>query len=34
MDRGDEEFLTARETQNFLFPDIERHLSAAAGLRS
>jgi 1,4-alpha-glucan branching enzyme len=33
MDRGDEEFLTARETQNFLFPDIERHLSAAAGLR-
>jgi 1,4-alpha-glucan branching enzyme len=32
MDRADEEFLAARETQNFLFPDIERHLSAAAGV--
>lgn len=34
MDRADEEFLAARETQDFLFPDIERHLPAAAGLRS
>lgn len=32
MDRGDEEFLAARETQNFLFPDIAQHLPAAAGI--
>jgi len=33
MDRAYEEFLAARETQNFLFPDIETHLPAAAGVR-
>ena len=34
MDRADEEFLAARETQNFLFPDVEEHLPAAAGVRT
>ena len=32
-DRDDEEFLAAREMQNFLFPDVETHLPAAAGVR-
>ncbi|MDQ7844361.1 MAG: DUF1957 domain-containing protein [Armatimonadota bacterium] len=32
LEAGDEEFLAAREIQNFIFPDVVRHVQATLGL--